>query len=470
MSFSSLRIASKKHFQIAPRRTYFSSSSPSISTSSSFVLRPFSTSSSPSAATTAGPVLSDPASATSAAANAKNKYAGLLGGITMPAFKIVDSTLREGEQFSTAFFDTADKKYIAMALDNIGVEYIEVVTPAASKQSAADCRTLAKMGLRAKVVTHTRCHMQDVTMAVESGVQGVNMYMATSGILRQYSHGKGIDFIIESAGQVIDYCKKNKVEVRFSCEDTFRSDPTDLLRIYKAMDAFGVDRVGLADTVGIATPLQVYNVVKTVREAVKCDIEFHTHNDTGCCIGNALLAIQAGVTHIDTCILGIGERNGITPLGGFMARMYSIDKDFLRKKYNLALIRDLEQFVATKAHIDIPFNNYITGSSAFTHKAGVHSKAVMQNPAAYEVIDPADFGVERNIQIAHRLTGWNAVQARCVQLGLDMSEASVKLATTYIKNLADSRDVTTEDLDAKLREMFKTEQDEIATGTRPVRR
>lgn len=66
--------------------------------------------------------------------------------------------------------------------------------------------------------------------------------------------------------------------------------------------------LGLADTVGVATPLQVYNAVRTIRSKVKCDIEFHAHDDTGCCIANALVAMQAGVTHIDTCVLGIGER------------------------------------------------------------------------------------------------------------------------------------------------------------------
>jgi homocitrate synthase len=77
----------------------------------------------------------------------------------------------------------------------------------------------------------------------------------------------------------------------------------------------------------------------------------------------------------------------------------------------------------------------------------------MQNPAAYEVLDPRDFGVERHIQIAHRLTGWNAVKQRCIQLGLtSLSDEQIKEATSYIKNLADTRDVSTEDLDNKLRE------------------
>jgi homocitrate synthase len=372
-------------------------------------------------------------------------------------FKIVESTLREGEQFSSAFFDTAAKIHIARTLDQMGIEYIEVVTPLASKQSAHDCETLAKMDMKAKLVTHTRCHIDDVRAAVSCGVKGVNLYMATSQELRKYSHGKDIDYIIDSARDVIKYALSHGVEVRFSCEDTFRSDPTDVLRVYKAMEKLGVVRVGLADTVGVSTPLQVWSVVSKVRDHVNCDIEFHIHNDTGCCIANALIAVQAGATHIDTCILGIGERNGITPLGGLLARCITIDKEHFRSKYNLPLLRDLEKFVADKAQIEIPFNNCVTGSSAFSHKAGVHSKAVMQNPGSYEVLDPSDFGVERNISIAHRLTGWNAVKGRALHLGLHLSDQRIKEATAYIKNLADTQQVETSDLDAKLRDLANLE-------------
>lgn len=365
-------------------------------------------------------------------------------------FKIIDSTLREGEQFSTAFFSTSDKIHIATKLSHIGVDYIELVTPMASKQSFSDCETIARLGLRSKVVTHIRCHMADAKAAIASGVDGVNMYMATSAALREHSHGKGIDEIIGTAREVIEYCQKHKVEVRFSAEDTFRSDMDDLLKVYTAVDAMGVHRIGLADTVGVAHPLQVFDTVSTIRQAVGCDIEFHVHDDTGCCIANALVALQAGATHIDTCVLGIGERNGITPLGGFLARMYTLDKERVRARYNLPLLRDLEHYICEKAGVEVPFNNYVTGFAAFSHKAGVHSKAVIANPSSYEVLDPDDFGVKRNISIAHRLTGWNAVSQRAKQLNYSLTETQVKEATAYIKNLADSVDVGIEDLDAEL--------------------
>jgi homocitrate synthase len=192
--------------------------------------------------------------------------------------------------------------------------------------------------------------------------------------------------------------------------------------------------------------------VKAVREVLSpsTGIEFHTHNDTGCCIANAYIAVENGATHVDTCVLGIGERNGITPLGGFLGRLYTVDKDHIKTRFDLPVLRHLERFVAQTCGIRIPFNNYITGSSAFTHKAGVHSKAVMANPNAYEVIDPADFGIERQIQFAHRLTGWNAIFGRSKQLGLDLTDDQVKAATSLIKNLADEQEVTLEEVDAVL--------------------
>lgn len=112
------------------------------------------------------------------------------------------------------------------------------------------------------------------------------------------------------------------------------------------MDAVGVDRVGVADTVGVATPRQVYELIRTLRGVVSCDIEVHLHNDTGCAIANAHAALEAGATHIDTSVLGIGERNGITPLGGLLARMITIDRDHVVNKYKLRRLKEIEDMVA----------------------------------------------------------------------------------------------------------------------------
>ncbi|TGJ82942.1 hypothetical protein E0Z10_g5823 [Xylaria hypoxylon] len=347
-------------------------------------------------------------------------------------FKIIESTLREGEQFANAFFDIDTKIKIAKALDNFGVDYIELTSPVASQGSYDDCKAICQLGLKAKILTHVRCNMEDARKAVECGVDGVDLVIGTSSFLREYSHGKSMDMIKSTALEVIAYVKSKGIEVRFSSEDSFRSNLVDILHLYQACDKAGVDRVGVADTVGGATPRMVYDLIRTLRGCVGCDIETHFHDDTGCAVANAHSALEAGATHVDTSVLGIGERNGITPLSGaLMARMVVTAPDYVKSKYNLKALKSLEILVADAVQVNIPFNNPITGFCAFTHKAGIHAKAILANPSTYEIIDPHDFGMTRYVSINSRITGWNAVKARIEQLGLGSGFSDDQIKEVY---------------------------------------
>ncbi|KAK3384680.1 HMGL-like-domain-containing protein [Lasiosphaeria ovina] len=379
-------------------------------------------------------------------------------------FKIIESTLREGEQFANAYFDTETKIKIAKALDAFGVDYIELTSPAASEQSRKDCEAICKLGLKAKILTHVRCDMRDARMAVETGVDGLDVVIGTSSFLREHSHGKDMAYIEKTAIEVIEYVKSQGLEVRFSSEDSFRSDLVDLLSLYRAVDKVGVHRVGIADTVGCASPRQVYDLVRTLRGVVSCDIETHFHNDTGCSIANAYCALEAGATHIDTSVLGIGERNGITPLGGLMARMVVTSPDYVKSKYKLHMIKEIEDMVAEAVQVNTPFNNPITGFCAFTHKAGIHAKAILNNPSTYEILNPADFGLTRYVHFASRLTGWNAVKTRVGQLGLVMTDDQVKEVTAKIKALADVRPIAIDDADSIIRSFHLTLHEQPSTN------
>jgi len=376
--------------------------------------------------------------------------------MTITNFNIIESTLREGEQFVGANFTTEDKIRIAQKLDEFGVEYIELTSPAASPQSLEDCKIIANLGLRAKILTHIRCNMEDAKLACSTGVDGIDIVIGTSSVLREFSHGKDIPWIINTGRDVVRYIQDQGLEVRFSTEDTFRSDKEDLFRVYEAMDSLGVNRVGIADTVGIATPFATYQLVAELRKRVKADIEFHGHNDSGCAIANAYSALEAGATHVDTSVLGIGERNGIASLGGFIARMYTVNRELVLSKYDLTKLPELDQMVADIVGIDIPFNNYITGITAFTHKAGIHAKAVLNNPETYEALKPQDFGLKRYISVAHRLTGWNAIAARAEQLNIKLSKNELKDVTNHIKAIADQKPLALNDVDAILRNWIST--------------
>src|SRR5574341_273727 len=130
--------------------------------------------------------------------------------------------------------------------------------------------------------------------------------------------------------------------------------------------------------------------------------------------------------------------------------MYVKNRALIKKKYRLKKLRKLEQMVANLVGVGVPFNNYITGVTAFTHKAGIHAKAILNKPETYEIIDPRDFGMTRYISIAHKLTGWNAIKDRAEQLDLQMTDEQLKDVTAHIKALADQKRIELNDVDELL--------------------
>jgi homocitrate synthase len=298
-------------------------------------------------------------------------------------------------------------------------------------------------------LTHIRCHKDDAKRALETGVDGLDIVIGTSPQLMQHSHGKNISEIIDLAADVLGFVRAQAPDIilRFSTEDTFRSRESDLLRVYLSIaDLKLANRLGVADTVGVAMPQQVYAMVHQLVRLTGLDVEFHGHNDSGCAIANACAALEAGATHIDTTVLGIGERNGITPLGGLIARLYTLNRSYVTK-YNLQLLPTIDRRVADICRIEIPFSNYITGASAFIHKAGIHTKAVLADPSTYEILQPQDFGLNREVAIGHRLTGWNALRERALVLGLNLDERTLRAVTQDVKRRADTQPLAIDEID-----------------------
>ena len=101
--------------------------------------------------------------------------------------------------------------------------------------------------------------------------------------------------------------------------------------------------------------------------------------------------------------------------------------DYVTSRYKLNKLKEIEDMIAEMVQVNVPFNNPITGFCAFTHKAGIHQKAILNDPSTYEAISPSDFGMSRYIHFGSRLTGWNAIKSRVEQLGLEMTDEQVKI-------------------------------------------
>ena len=358
---------------------------------------------------------------------------------------IVDVTLREGEQFAKAFFTTEMKIELSSLLDEFGVEYIEVTSPACSPQSWEDAKVLSNLGLKAKITAHVRCAKEDIDISLDAGVDVIHMMYATSPILQKYSTRKNIDQVIEQAVKMTEYLKGLNMEVRFSGEDSTRSRMEDLQRVFDAVVEAGIDRIGLPDTTGIAFPEQIRKLFTHFKNRYNIDMEFHGHNDTGCAVINSYTALKSGATHIDTSIMGIGERNGITPLGGLIARLYLSDREYINH-YNLKKLIELDHKLAEFLDIDIPFNNYFSSENAFYHAAGIHTNAVIKNPKSYEIFDIEEFGLSRTLEVGHRLLGKNVIEMLGREMGLNHSREEYLQITKELKALTDKRRYSVEEV------------------------
>lgn len=372
--------------------------------------------------------------------------------MTASGWHILDTTLREGEQFAGAHFSLDDKVALARLLDAFGIRRIELTTPVASPASRRACERIAGLGLRARVLAHTRVSGDDVRAAADAGVHGVNLLFATSEPLRRAGHGRSIEELLERTLEVVALARDLGLEVRFSCEDAFRTPWPTLERIYRAVDAARVDRLGVADTVGVATPRRVRRMIRALRRSVASALEFHGHDDTGCAVANAYEAADAGAAWIDVSVLGLGERNGITPLGGFLARMYAEQPEQVRGRYRLELLPELDRAVARMAGIEIPFNTCLTGAYAYHHKAGLHLHAILRDPHAYEAVPAEAVGVGRTLQLGSRLVGRHALAHRARELGFELGDAALRRVTAEVKARADDGPLPPAVVDGMLRD------------------
>ena len=375
--------------------------------------------------------------------------------MTLEHFSIIDTTLREGEQFYKANFSFKDKARIAGLLSDFGVEFIEVTSPCASPKSKKHCKALTAMGLRSKFLAHVRCNRDDVLAALETGVSGINFFFHSRFFHNRFGQDKSPQKNLDIIMDVLEFTRQQApgIDIRFSIEDAFRTRLEDLIVIYGAVIESGlVHRLGVADTVGVALPGEVSRIIRLLKTLGIAQIEFHGHNDTECAVANSLAALEAGATHIDTSVLGIGERNGITSLAGLVARIYSRHPDLIKNKYQLGQLKLIHETLAQCLGITIPFNHPIVGEAAFVHKAGIHTNSVINDPKSYEIIDPGDFNALRTILIGHKLTGWNAIRDRVKQLGLDLDDHAIKQLTWKIKKIADTTPMTMPQVDRLLKE------------------
>ena len=308
---------------------------------------------------------------------------------------IIDSTLREGQQYHLANFTQSNQRKIVQMLSQVGVDRIEVGNPVVRKV-ASNIGHLVKIKNKPKLLCHIRNRMDDLKAAIESGVDGINI-ICTVDKQRLDAMGCSLEQYLEKLRGLVLLAKEHDLEVRVSVEDYFNCDPNDAAQVYGLAESLGVDRIGVADTLGVAMGWEVEMKISQLRRQFSTDIEVHFHNDVGQANSNALIAIKSGANWVDTTLLGIGERSGITALSTFLAALYICDPE-ISKRYNLQHVTKTENALARMIGKEVPFNLLTNRENGFAHKAGIHLHALVNfGPSTYEPISPGVLGNARRL-------------------------------------------------------------------------
>ncbi len=345
--------------------------------------------------------------------------------------RVLDSTLREGEQHPGVSFTNKQRIQIAWMLDYFGVDQIEI-SPVVSDDHKEAVKTIIKQGLNADIVSHGRALKEDIDVSLSCDAKWCAAYLGISDIHLKDKLRITRQQAMERAVETVEYAKSHGLKIRFTVEDGSRAEPEFLLKMCRAIEEAGVDRISLPDTVGILRPVGMYNFVKKVRSAVDTPLDAHVHNDIGFALANAFAACDGGVDQIHTTIDGIGERTGIPSLAEVsvaLTYLYKSPNDF-----RLDMLQDLSRLIEEYTTIKPYDSKPIVGSSAYKHKAGTHLAAILRNPAAYEPIPPRTVGNRRRI-VFGELAGKTGASYLMSILGLEKDSESAKAVATGLKNL-----------------------------------
>jgi homocitrate synthase NifV len=229
-----------------------------------------------------------------------------------PRRYLVDSTLRDGEQAPGLSFTREQKLGIAAALDAAGVYQIEAGAPAVSDFEKETIVQIIANRRQARVSVWVRLMPADIRQAIDCQPDLIHISIPVSRLHIYGKLRKDEAWVMGQLRSCLALIKKSGIPASAGLEDTFRAEPSFLLRVVKVLADGGVRRIRLSDTVGIATPSQCRETVQMILGALhgQSELGFHAHNDLGMAVANTLEAMKAGCLYADTTLSGIGERAG----------------------------------------------------------------------------------------------------------------------------------------------------------------
>jgi 2-isopropylmalate synthase len=382
--------------------------------------------------------------------------------------RIFDTTLRDGEQSPGISLNLKEKVEIADQLSKLGVDVIEAGFPIASDGETEAVKAVAASVSGPVIAGLARAEQADIDRAAEAvgpAARGrIHTFIATSDIHMKKKLRMTPSQVVAAATGAVERARRHVADVEFSCEDATRSDPEFLADVYRATVRVGATTLNVPDTVGYALPEEYGALINFLIEAVGEDVVWsvHTHNDLGLAVANALAGVAAGASQIEVAVNGIGERAGNCSLEEVaMAMRTRLRSRGVDSGINSTEIARTSRLVSRLTGYPVQPNKAIVGANAFAHEAGIHQHGVMTERTTYEIMDPADVGLEGSRIVLGKHSGRHAFTRALEELGFSLSKEDVASAFQRFKELADRKIRMSDiDLEAIVTEEITAGQDE----------
>lgn len=320
---------------------------------------------------------------------------------------IIDTTLRDGEQAPDVVFTPEEKTDIAVKLAETGVDELEIGYPAISPEEQNVIREIVSMRLPVRLTCWSRAKQEDIMSASRCGTDGIHISFPLSNLYLDLM-GKDYTWVRNQLKTLIPEAKKHFSFVSTGAQDATRTNLKTLETFVRDAAASGADRIRIADTVGIATPLTLMQQIQHLKACVPIPLEFHAHNDLGMATANAFSAIEAGCDAVSVSVTGLGERAGNAALEELALALRLSGR--YRTSIRADLLHTLCKTVAKASNRPIQDQKPVTGNAVFRHESGIHCNALLKDPLSYQPFLPGEIGKENYELVIGKHSGSAAIQ------------------------------------------------------------
>lgn len=364
----------------------------------------------------------------------------------MRQVKILDTTLRDGEQSPGCSMNVKQKVEIAKLLDNMNVDIIEAGFAASNENDFKAIKEISKVCKKAIIVSLARCKKEDIDLAYEAVKDAkkkrIHIFLATSKIHMKYKLKKNKKQIKKMIEDGISYAKKLCNDIEFTLEDATRTEKKFACEIINLAISKGATTINIADTVGIMLPSEFANFIQYLiknSNLAQVNISIHCHNDLGLATANAISALECGVNQIECTINGIGERAGNSALEEVVAAIKIKQKSLkIKTNINTKMIKHVSDKVVEFTRSSIQNNKAIVGKNAFLHEAGIHQQGIIKKRSTYEILNPNEYGIETDGIMIGIHSGKAAIEKKMKELNYNIKSYNIEKIMKEVKKYSEN--------------------------------